>query len=282
MNRILGLAPTDEAVRADNDLTESLKSCLSQLGGVVEDDYYDAKTGELINPPESELESRKLNEVWLEAYALLRNAYRDGLKNTQWAEILEIGLDYNYAPTSFKEHIAKYWRSVEAIVAGEEPELSGREAGVESLEVENASPRRNLVNILEGKKNKSIISRFKKACRDLVTEEGLSFLQAVKVVHSCNKGEESGNLSEYVGRGVCELFKLAKSDDEKLTIVAFIHEQWKARNLRGTIKKALMGFECDGVRPFPFVKNTDKDPLVESTKAAMTVNAGWRSRNHAR
>gem|GEM_PF-6974983 len=136
---------------------------------------------------------------------------------------------------------------------------------------------KNPESVLEGKKSKTLVSRFKGACKKLVTEEGLTPLQAVKIVHSCNKGTASGNLSEYVGRGICELYKLASTEDERLSIVAFVHEEWKNKNLRGTIKKALMGFECDDIRPFPFVKNTDGDPLVESTRAAMAANADGNS-----
>ena len=136
------------------------------------------------------------------------------------------------------------------------------------MAVDDAEPRRALMDMLDNpKRRKHFVSQYKKACKALVNEQGYSALEAIKIVLSCNRGEVDSEDSELIGRAICDLYKLAKVEDERIRIINFISDNWRGHNLRGTIKKPLMGFEFEGQRPFPFIR--PKDEVLAGVQAVI-------------
>jgi len=254
-----GLARTTADLQADDKLATDLKSILSEIGGVVSDSAYEEVLEEgakielqLKGIPDPAVDEETLNQKWREAYVLLRQAFRQGLMQSQWQQILEIGLDYNYAPTKFRNHIARYWQSVEAIIEGREPQITGRESGIEKLENADAEPRRMLRNILDKEKPRFAFSKFKKAAKALVNEER-DEQEVSKIVLSCNRGNVTGKNGEFIARTVLDLYKSAASNVQS-DIITLVHVMYDEGNLRGSIKKVLTSFALDGEHPFWFLQ----------------------------
>jgi hypothetical protein len=89
------LSPNNTDLEADSQLTADLKTILSEIGAVVPDEAYeptDIEGGETVlslkSAPEAEVDEETLNKKWKEAYVLLRQAFRQGLRQSQWQEIL--------------------------------------------------------------------------------------------------------------------------------------------------------------------------------------------------
>ncbi len=246
------LSPTEADLNADKDLTNDLKAILGGIGKIVSDDHYN-EDGDLIQEPQPGVDEEVLNQRWREAYILLRQAFRQELLQSQWEDILKIGLDYNYAPTKFRNHIARYWQSIEDIIEGREPSITGRESGVEKLGDNDAEPRRHLCDILDEEKPKFAFSEFKKAVKKLVGVADRDVLNVINIVLSCNRGEVGDKRGEYIGRTVLELYKTAPENVQS-DIIALVHALYDKRNLRGNIKKVLTGFTLDGDHPFWFLQ----------------------------
>lgn len=226
---------------------------LASLGSVIPDEDYDGE-GNLSEPRYSALDEKALNQIWKEIYALVRRLYKNEISQVEAGIIIESALDYNYAPTRFQTPIARYVRAVEAILNGVEPEVTGREAGIEAIEVDDAGPRRELMNILN-KTHKRVKSDFRKAAKALLTKHGYTPIAAVKIVHSCNRGEDNED-SELIGNAICDLYKLA-DENTQADIVEFLHQAWDEENLRGRIKKPLLAFNFQDDHPFSFIKSEE-------------------------
>lgn len=259
---------------ADEDkqsLRDAIFKHLESLGPVVPDSHY-TKKGNLINSPVSPLEPGELDARWMELSEYLKQACRLKFSRLEWAEIIDKAKDHNYGPDRFRTHIARVLKSVENITNGNAPQLTGRQAGIGSLELDDAPVRRDLMDILNGTGSAKSLTRKRKDYLRKLNESGRSGLEIVKILHSGSHGEiDSVNQDELIGRSITDVYKSATFEDQ-VAISDFIKQQFAAKNLRGPIKKVLMAFNIDGYHPFTYIESGMRE--ISTLKMIEAVQGG--------
>lgn len=242
---------------ADEDkqaLRDAIFEHLQSLGPVVSNDHY-SRNGNLVKTPESTLDKDELDLRWLELSEYLKEAFRLKFSKLEWAQIIDKAKDHNYEPQRFRTHIARVLKSVESIVNGRQPELTGRQAGVGTLELDDAPVRRELMVILNGEGSNKSLTRKRKEYLKKLSESGRSGLDMVKILHSGTHAEvDTLESDRLIGRLITDVYKSATAEAQ-VAIVDFIKNQFKAKNLRGPIKDVLVAFNIDGYHPFTYIES---------------------------